>query len=364
MNSFEEQKELLLTEIAKLHSRHELSKEMGPDFFEPGLMEYPEQSDGEWNEKTGTLVLRFESKGTRYSGRTEQIEKVRRGDAIHVVRDPENEYNHNNFLLFTDKEKDVGNMPAELCNAIAPLYDAGDLVIESAAVSFVDPISKRSRHAKQAILFVEMHAKLTVPEPVKEDSVKEEIEDIKGVTEDVLENVVGKEDPFALRLDLKANSFFIGGHEIHRDMLLDEVRLKQFCEDAKEVQDFLDPKCLRVYLRHTVTFADEEWVVSLIFKEGRFRDLWLEHSKMFQQRSLLKNAASNPRLRKIRSALYSKLKKRLDEMTVSKGEQAVDNGNQQYIYYFDGHGTMLVQDNHMPSVILYIQYYNQDKETE
>ena len=66
--------------------------------------------------------------------------------------------------LFTEKGKDVGNMPAELCNAVAPLYDAGNLVIESASASFVDPISKRSRHAKQAILFVEMHAKLTAQE--------------------------------------------------------------------------------------------------------------------------------------------------------------------------------------------------------
>ena len=160
MNSFEEQKEKLLTEMAKLHARHELSKETGPDFFEPGMMEYPEQSDGSWDEATGELIMRFESKGTRYDGRTEQIEKVRVGDPIQITRDPENAFNPNNFLLFTEKGKDVGNMPAELCNAVAPLYDTGNLVIESASVSFADPISKRSRHAKQAVLFVETHMKL------------------------------------------------------------------------------------------------------------------------------------------------------------------------------------------------------------
>lgn len=160
MSSFEGQKETLLKEIAKLHDRHELSKEMKPGFFEPGMMEYLEQSDGIWDENTGKLVLHFESKGTRYDGRTEQIEKVKPGDVIRISRDPANPYNPNNFLLFTEKGKDVGNMPAELCNAVAPLYDAGNLMIESACVSFVDPISKRSRHAKQAILFVEMQAKL------------------------------------------------------------------------------------------------------------------------------------------------------------------------------------------------------------
>lgn len=162
MNSFEEQKLVLLKEMEKLHTRHELSKDMGPDFFEPGMMDYPEQSDGSWDESTGEIVLRFESKGTRYDGRTEQIEKVKAGDVIRIIRDPGNAFNPNNFLLFTEKGKDVGNMPAELCNAAAPLYDAGNLVIESASASFVDPISKRSRHAKQAILFVEMHAKLNV----------------------------------------------------------------------------------------------------------------------------------------------------------------------------------------------------------
>ena len=170
MNLIEEQKEILLKEMEKLHARHELSKDMGPNFFEPGLMEYPEQSDGSWDEGTGELILRFESKGTRYDGRTEQIEKVKAGDVIRIIRDPENAFNPNNFLLFTEKGKDVGNMPAELCNAVAPLYDAGNLLIEKAYASFVDPISKRSRHAKQAILFVEMHAKLTAQEVDETDS--------------------------------------------------------------------------------------------------------------------------------------------------------------------------------------------------
>ena len=160
MSLFEKQKEQLLTEMAKLHNRHERARDMSPDFFEPSMMEYPEQSDGSWDETTGELILRFESKGTRYDGRTEQIEKVKTGDVIRVTRDLENAYNPNNFLLFTEKGKDVGNMPAELCNAVAPLYDTGNLVIESASASFVDPISKRSRHAKQAILFVEAHMML------------------------------------------------------------------------------------------------------------------------------------------------------------------------------------------------------------
>ena len=35
----------------------------------------------------------FESKGTRYEGRTEQIEKVKCGDEVCVIRDEKNPFN-------------------------------------------------------------------------------------------------------------------------------------------------------------------------------------------------------------------------------------------------------------------------------
>ena len=266
--------------MARLHARHELSKDMGPDFFEPGMMEYPEQSDGSWDEATGELMLRFESKGTRYDGRTEQIEKVKAGDAICIKRDPENAFNPNNFLLLTTKGKDVGNMPAELCNAVAPLYDGRLLEIENAFASFVDPISKRSRHAKQAILFVELHAKLTTP---KCDAGASETEPANDTSAETV-------DPYALQLDIKKNSFYIGGHEIRIDMPLSDFRELKFYEQAKEVQDLLDPDCLHVYLRHTSEYAGENWVVCLLFRNGYFRRL--RHESL---RKLLLHAAGGLR---------------------------------------------------------------------
>ena len=72
----QEELNALLTEIEKLHKRNELSKTVGPDYFEPGMMENLEQFDGEYTPEAGTFLLRFEAKGTRYDGRTEQIEKV------------------------------------------------------------------------------------------------------------------------------------------------------------------------------------------------------------------------------------------------------------------------------------------------
>ena len=77
MDNFQEHKDRLLAEAKKLHERNEIAKTITPEFFEPGLMEYPEQSDASYNESTGELIMRFESRGTRYDGRTEQIEKVK-----------------------------------------------------------------------------------------------------------------------------------------------------------------------------------------------------------------------------------------------------------------------------------------------
>ena len=146
MRAYNEQKASLLREAEKLHRRLELAKTLVPDWYEPGMMEYLDQSDGIWDESAGRLLLRFESRGTRYDGRTELIERLSVGTPIIVRRDPENPYNPNNFVLETENGEDAGNMPAELCNAIAPLYDAGFLVFERAAVSYVEPISKRSRY--------------------------------------------------------------------------------------------------------------------------------------------------------------------------------------------------------------------------
>ena len=152
-----EQKEKLLFEIEKLHRRYELSGMVTPDYFEPGMMEYLDQSEGLYEPETGKILLRFEVKGTRYEGRTEYIETMKCGDKITVLRDKENVYNANNFTLLNKKGQNVGNMPAELCNAIAPLYDNGELIVNEVFASFVEPITKRSRYAKQAVLFVEIH---------------------------------------------------------------------------------------------------------------------------------------------------------------------------------------------------------------
>ena len=152
-----ERMDLLLAELEKLHARLELSKTIQPDYFEPGMMEHLDQYEGRYDASTGEILLRFGVKGTRYEGRTEAIEAVKLGDSILVVRQTDNPHNPNNFTLVADRGQNVGNMPADLCDALAPLVDAGVLAVESACISYVEPLSRRSRYAKQAVLFVELH---------------------------------------------------------------------------------------------------------------------------------------------------------------------------------------------------------------
>ena len=160
MNGTNEKLTAFRKEAEKLHHRLELSKTVGPDYFEPGMMEYLDQSEGVFDEMTGEFLLRFEARGTRYDGRTEMIEMVREGDPIVILREKDNPFNANNFTMETARGKNVGNMPADLCNAIAPLYDNGELEFTEVKASFVEPITKRNRHAKQAVLFVEARGKI------------------------------------------------------------------------------------------------------------------------------------------------------------------------------------------------------------
>lgn len=81
------------------------------------------------------------------------------GDSISIVREEGNTFNSNNFMVLNERFESLGNLPAELCNAIAPLYDKGYVILGKSKVSYLERIKDRSRYAKQGILFVELQLK-------------------------------------------------------------------------------------------------------------------------------------------------------------------------------------------------------------
>ena len=145
----------LKTEFMRLHERHESARFITPDFYDPGKMEYPEQSDCVISEDN-VVTASFELMGTRYDGRTELIELINAGDELKLIREEDNQFNPNNFTVENADGRNLGNMPAVLCNVLAPLYDAGHIQIEDMHVSFVDPVSARSRYATKGILFASL----------------------------------------------------------------------------------------------------------------------------------------------------------------------------------------------------------------
>ena len=149
----------LLEFVSFLNQKFELSKTVELDYFEPGMMENLDQYKGEYDESNNMITLRVDAKGLRYDNRTQNLERLSVGEPVDIVRESGNLYNSNNFMI-KNKKYSLGNLPAELCNALAPLYDSGYATVLSAEVSYIEKLRDRSRYAKQGILFVELHIKL------------------------------------------------------------------------------------------------------------------------------------------------------------------------------------------------------------
>lgn len=140
------------------------------DLIDPDYSVY----EGYYDETLNELVIIFETKGTLYNGRTKNIEEVKIGDPIQIIRDPQNKHNSNNFYLVTKNNKDVGNMPAEICDSLAPLYDNSEIIFTNAIASRVIPLSQRGPKDRKGILFVELHCAPNTPDK-QDDALRKKI---------------------------------------------------------------------------------------------------------------------------------------------------------------------------------------------
>lgn len=159
MSKLIDAKNELLNFVGQLNYKYELSKTVSDDYYEPGMMENLEQYMGIYDVTNNIIKLRTESKGLRYDNRTQNLEKLTVGDDVQIIREESNTFNSNNFMI-KNKNESLGNLSAELCNALAPLYDAGYAVIQSSKISYLEKIKDRSRYAKQGVLFIELNIKL------------------------------------------------------------------------------------------------------------------------------------------------------------------------------------------------------------
>lgn len=159
MNAIDSKNELI--RIAnKLNEKFNLSNTIEDDYFEPGMMENLDQYMGQYDVIKNQVTIRTEVKGLRYENRTPRLANMLVGDIVNIVRDSENKFNSNNFNIVNKSNEDMGTLPADICNALAPLYDLGYATILESKVSYIERIFERSRYAKQGVLFLEIKIQL------------------------------------------------------------------------------------------------------------------------------------------------------------------------------------------------------------
>ena len=93
-----------LEAVDALEHKHNLSETVGPDYYEPGMMENLAQYLGQFNAETGCGKLRVDVKGLRYENRSQRLERVAVGDSVTIARDQDNPYNPNNFEVLDHGE--------------------------------------------------------------------------------------------------------------------------------------------------------------------------------------------------------------------------------------------------------------------
>ena len=81
--------------------------------------------------------------GTQYEGRAERIENVKVGDMVHLVREPNNEYDSNAIHVFNE-EGSLGYIPAGIAEGLAPMMDEGRIQTDAVVIE-VTPLSVQKK---------------------------------------------------------------------------------------------------------------------------------------------------------------------------------------------------------------------------
>jgi len=108
--------------------------------------------NGEFDVDKEEAVLTLEVVGTQFEGRAQRIEKIRVGDVLHLVREPQNEKDAQNISVRNQNGESLGNLPANANRVLAPVIDQNLSKKITAKVCEVVPLSKRGSRAKKAIL--------------------------------------------------------------------------------------------------------------------------------------------------------------------------------------------------------------------
>ena len=116
--------------------------------------------DGDFNVDKEEAVVTLEVVGTQFEGRAQRIEKIRKGEILHLVREPQNEKDDQNISVRNKNGESLGNLPTHANRLLAPVMDQQLAKKITAKVCEVVPLSKRGSRAKKAILKLEITLEL------------------------------------------------------------------------------------------------------------------------------------------------------------------------------------------------------------
>lgn len=100
---------------------------------------------------------KIELSGTQYEGRTERIEKIKVGEKLTLLREPDNIYDSNAIDVRWGNAS-MGHLPEETAEVLAGVMDEEIIDITAEAVEVV-PLSQRSKKAKKGLLYVTLNFK-------------------------------------------------------------------------------------------------------------------------------------------------------------------------------------------------------------
>lgn len=118
----------------------------------------------DFDHSSNIVKLLVEVQGTQFEGRNERIEDISINDEVNIKREPNNKYNNLNLAVLNNAGDSLGNLSADICNTLSPLIDSKIIVIDSAKVAYVEPLSKRSARCKKSLLTIKMQLYFEEPQ--------------------------------------------------------------------------------------------------------------------------------------------------------------------------------------------------------
>lgn len=143
--------------ISKLRNIKQLSVIKSNDSFDPDIMDNSDKYDGVYDDEFNSFLLKFRLVNCEDERHINEIERLKRNDQVTIVRKKDESYD---FVILDSNGNSIGNIPQEISDAIVNLYASNNIIFDSSRINYIEPLSKRNKHARLPIVFIEIKGKV------------------------------------------------------------------------------------------------------------------------------------------------------------------------------------------------------------